>query len=155
LGCGSITTEEVIREHDWWIRRVQQRVQKEPRYPKLVEELGLRTNADNILVCYGRIQGKYPVFLPRGATFTEKLVQRVHSETLHGGVNLTMAAVREQFWVRRLRSLVKIVRSNCYGCKRFRASAIIKQVRGQLPEERTTVGGAFEVIGTDFAGPIR
>ena len=25
----------------------------------------------------------------------------------------------------------------------------------QLPEERTTVGGAFEVVGTDFAGPIR
>ncbi|CAB4034099.1 DNA-directed RNA polymerase I subunit RPA49-like, partial [Paramuricea clavata] len=46
---GPITTEEVIRERDWWIRRVQQRVQKEPHYPKLVEELGLRTNADNIL----------------------------------------------------------------------------------------------------------
>ena len=85
---GPITTEEVIRERDWWIRRIQQRVQKETHYPKLVEELGLRTNADNILVCHGRIQGKYPIFLPRGAKFTEKLVQRVHSETLHGGSEL-------------------------------------------------------------------
>ncbi|CAB3983668.1 Pol poly [Paramuricea clavata] len=32
---GPITTEEVIRERDWWIRRVQQRVQKEPHYPNL------------------------------------------------------------------------------------------------------------------------
>ena len=26
---------------------------------------------------------------------------------------------------------------------------------GPLPEDRTTVSAAFEVIGTDFAGPIR
>ena len=66
-----------------------------------------------------------------------------------------MAAVREQFWIPRLRSLVKNVRSSCHGCKRFCATSIIKPVPGQLPEERTTVGVAFEVINTDFAGPVR
>ena len=66
-----------------------------------------------------------------------------------------MAAVREQFWIPRLRSLVKNVRSSCHGCKRFCATSITKPVPGQLPEERTTVGGAFGVIGTDFAGPVR
>ena len=30
-----------------------------------------------------------------------------------------------------------------------------KPAPGLLPEERTTVGGTFEVVGTDFAGPIR
>ncbi len=30
-----------------------------------------------------------------------------------------------------------------------------KPAPGQLPEERTTVGGAFEVVGTDFVGPVR
>ena len=152
---GQITTDDVMTERKWWIRRVQERAQKEPHHAKLVEELGLRTNNDNLLVCHGRIQGQFPVFLPREAKFTEKLVQRIHVETLHGGVNLTMAAVREHFWIPRLRSLVKIVRSNCYRCKRFRATAITKPTPGQLPEERTTVGGAFEVIGTDFTGPIR
>ena len=106
-------------------------------------------------MCHGRIQKQYPIYLPRDAKFTEKLVQRVHSETLHGGVGLTMAAVREQFWIPRLRSLVNFVRSRCHSCKRFRTIAMAKPAPGLLPEERTTVGGTFEVVGTDFAGPIR
>ena len=44
----------------------------------------------------GRIRGNYPIYLPRDAEFTEKLVQRIHCKTLHGGIGLTMAAVRER-----------------------------------------------------------
>ena len=77
------------------------------------------------------------MFLPRESKVAEKLVQRIHIETLHGGVNLTMDTVREQFWIPRLRSLVKAVRSNCHGCKRFRATAITKPAPGQLPERHS------------------
>ena len=59
------------------------------------------------MVCKGRIQGSYPIYLPHDAVFTKKLIQRVHCETLHGGVGITMAAVRECYWVPRLRCLVK------------------------------------------------
>ena len=31
--------------------------------------------------------------------FTKKLVQKVHYETLQGGVGLTTTAVRENYWV--------------------------------------------------------
>ncbi|XP_068757734.1 uncharacterized protein [Montipora capricornis] len=72
---------------------------------------------------------------------TYPLVHQVHCEMLHGGVALKMASVRERYWVPKLRSLVKSVRSKCYGCKRLTA--------------RTTVGRAFEVIGLDFAGPLK
>ena len=87
--------------------------------------------------------------------FTRKLVERVHVETLHGGVGLTMAAVREDYWVPKLRRLVKSVRTDCWGCKRSRATAFSAPPPGQLPEDRITGDTAFEVIGTDFAGPIR
>ncbi len=42
----------------------------------------------------------------------------------------------------------------CYGCKRFMVTPIVKPMPGNLPQDRTTGGAAFEVIGTDFAGPI-
>ena len=42
--------------------------------------------------------------LPADAMFTRKLVQRIHVETLHGGVSLTMAAIREQCWILTLRA---------------------------------------------------
>lgn len=51
--------------------------------------------------------------------------------------------------------MVKSVRSKCYGCKRFSATPARNPIPGQLPEDRTTVGGAFEVIGLDFAGPLK
>ena len=82
-------------------------------------------------------------------------MQKIHCETLHGGVGLTMAAVRERYWIPKLRSLVKSVRSECHGCKRFTTTPFSPPIPGPLPEDRTTVATAFEVIGTDFAGPIR
>ena len=91
----------------------------------------------------------YPVYLPADSTFTRKLVQRIHAETLHGGVSLTMATVRESYWIPKLRKLVKSVRSTCWGCKRFTTPP-----PGPMPSDRTLGGAAFEVIGTDFAGPI-
>ena len=87
--------------------------------------------------------------------FTRKLVQRIHVETLHGGVALTMAAIREQYWIPTLRQLVKSVRSACWGCKRFIASPLTVPLPGLLPTDHTDGGTAFEVIGTDFAGPIK
>ena len=115
----------------------------------------MQTNASGLLECHGRIQGKYPIYLPTKAVFARKLVQKVHCETLHGGVGLTMAAVREQYWVPKLRSLAKSVRSECHGCKRFTATPVTAPAPGPLPEDRTAVGAAFEVVGVDFAGPIR
>ena len=116
----------------------------------------MRANEDDLDVCHGRIQGKHPVYLPRNAVFTEKMVEKMHYDTLHGGVGLTMAAIREEYWVPKLRSLVKVVRRKCNGCMRFRATAFTRPAPGKLPQDRTTTGGvAFEVVGTDFAGPIR
>ena len=121
---GPITTQEMNEERNWWVRRIQEREREES--PKIKAQLVLRPSAENLTTCHGRIQGDHPIYLPSNAKFTEKLVQRIHCETLHGGVGLTMAAVREQYWVPRLRSLVKLVRRKCHGCKRFRATAMTK-----------------------------
>ena len=96
----------------------------------------------------------YPVYLPADSMFTRKLVQRIHAETLHRGVSLTMAAVRESYWIPKLRKLVKSVRSTCWGCKRFTAPPLTTPPPGPMPSDHTLGGAAFEVIGTDFAGPI-
>ncbi len=138
---GPLTTEEVTIVRNWWIRRVQERERTELHFGKLEAELGLQPNKDNCwCAMHGRIRGQYPIYLPRDAKLTEKLVQRVHGETLHGGVSLTMAAVREQFWVPRLRSIVKLVRSRCYGCKRFRAIAMAKPAPGHATTRGTNYG---------------
>lgn len=100
-----------------------------------------------MLQCHGRVQGQYPVYLPADSLFTRKLVQRIHAETLHGGVSLTMAAICEEYWVPTLRQLVKSVGSACWGCKRFRALPLTAPPPEPLPTDRTHGRAAFEVIG--------
>ena len=108
-----------------------------------------------MLECRGRIQGDYPVYLPDSAPYTVKVVQRAHVVTLHGGAGLTMAKVRERFWVPRLRKLVKSILKSCWGCKRFRAIPAQSPPPGLLPRERTEGNTPFNVIGVDFAGPVK
>ena len=119
------------------------------------EILNLRNNQQDILECHGRVQGMYPIYLPTNSTYTRKLVRRIHVNTLHGGVGLTMAAIRETYWIPRLRRLVKAVRSDCWRCKRFQAIAAKTPKAGYHPTNKTTGQTPFEVVGIDFAGPIR
>ena len=72
-----------------------------------------------------------------------------------GGVILTMACVRTRYWIPRLRWLVKKVRKRCYGCKRLTATAYSTPSPGKLPTTRTQGKNAFQVIGVDFAGPLK
>ena len=152
---GPLTSDDLREVQEWWIKREQENDSLRPHFAHTKQTLNLVKSQQGVLECHGRIQGRCPIYLPFHSEFTRKLVQRVHLETLHGGVLLTMAAVRETFWVPKLRQLVKTIRSKCWGCKRFTATPVVKPVAGKLPNDRTTGGAAFEVIGTDFAGPIR
>jgi hypothetical protein len=42
-------------------------------------------------------------------------VEDAHLCTLHGGVGMTVARIREQYWVPRLRQLTRKVIKKCYG----------------------------------------
>ena len=76
-------------------------------------------------------------------------------KTLHGGVSMTMAAVREVYWVPRLRQLCKKTIRTCFGCKRFQSIAFNNPPAGMLPRDRTEGERPFQVIGLDYAGPLR
>ena len=118
-------------------------------------QLNLQENDDNILECRGRIQSKYPIFIPDDCEFARKLVELEHRETLHGGIGQIIASLREMFWIPQLRSLVKKCIKSCYGCKRFQARAALVPPPGLLPRGRTKGSTGFAVVGVDFADPIR
>ena len=152
---GKLTTKELEERKEWWIKRAQQNPMNVDSYQIDRVQLNLQENEQGILECRGRIVGQYPIYLPDGAPFTHALVHEAHLHTLHGGVVLTMARVRETFWVPRLRKLVKQVRMNCWGCKRVQVNAYTAPPPGQLPISRTQGERPYEVVGVDFAGPIK
>ena len=42
---------------------------------------------------------KHPVILPAGCHFTKLIIRDAHQSTLHGGVQLTLATLRRQYWI--------------------------------------------------------
>ncbi|XP_068675546.1 uncharacterized protein [Montipora foliosa] len=136
---GPLTTEEIKNQELFWVRRVQARGAKGVEGDRLT--LNLQKNDDGLLECRGRLQGDYPVYRPDSTILAEKIVQQAHNAKLHGGVGFTMARIREQFWIPRLRRLVKRTVKKCYGCKGFQAVALAKppQAFYQKREQRQLV----------------
>lgn len=147
---GPLTTQEMRDQHTTWTKRAQANHETSEDE----ERLGLQVNDQGLLECRGRLQGHYPIYLPDQHPYTLKLVEDAHQRTLHGGVGLTMARVRQNHWIPRLRRLAKRVIKQCYGCRRFQARAVAKPPPGNLPLDRTEGDRPFQAVGVDFAGPI-
>ncbi|XP_068707690.1 uncharacterized protein [Montipora foliosa] len=152
---GPLNTAEINRRIEFWVRDTQVRCLNTASFKEDQLRLNLQKNEDGLYECRGRIQGDYPIYLPESALFTKKLVMHLHTQTLHGGVGMTMAKVREKYWVPRLPRLTKQVIRGCHGCKRFQVAALPNPPTGNLPKERTAGSVPFKFIGVDFAGPIK
>ena len=152
---GPVNTTEVLKQKAWWIKRVQDDAAASKHYQEDRLQLNLQPNDQQILECRGSIQGEYPVYLPDTHLYTKKFVKQEHLRTLHGGVGLTMTSVRKHHWVPRLRRLAKQSIRACNGCRRFQARAVATPPPGNLPVDRTQGTHPFQVIGVDYAGPLK
>ena len=104
-----------MRSRNLWITKVQRHI------PEDTECSGWRLERDEkamIPKCVGRIRGYSPIYLENGL-FVEKLIRYIHEQTMHLGVASTMGAVREKWWIPRLRSLVKKAVNECHTCEVF------------------------------------
>ena len=149
-----LTSAETEKQVKWWIKREQERYSVMEKFLEDQQRLNLQKNDEGIYECRSRIQGTFPVYLPPKVSLSEKMVQDAHILTLHGGVGLTMALIRKDYWIPRLRQLAKNAINHCYGCKKFHASAFQNPPPSKLPVDRTEGSSPFQVVGVDFAGPI-
>ena len=72
---------------------------------------------------------------------------------MHLGVANTMAHIRTERWIPKLRSKVKKV-NQCNTCKVFRTKPYGSTTTAEMPNFRTEDGRPFETTGVDFAGPL-
>lgn len=65
-----------------------------------------------------------------------------------------MSTLSREFHIIGAMRVVKSVCRKCTTCKRYHAKTE-NQLMGQLPEHRVNTGAPFDIVGTDFAGPIQ
>ena len=135
-------------------------MKRQPTYKQLKLRLGVR-EVDGILKCFGRLgqselelETKQPVLLPRNHPLTRPIINSSHIRTLHGGVNITLADIRTNYWILKGRQQVKRSTMHCVTCKKVQGKFFLRAQVGELPSIRSTQARPFERTGTDFAGPL-
>ena len=96
-----------------------------------------------------------PGVLSEESLFVEKLIRYTQKKVMHMGVENTTGALREIWWIPKMRSLVKEVIRNCNVCKVFSAKPFGNQETAPLPLFHTTMSLLFQQTGVYFAGPLR
>ena len=151
---GPLSTEEISNREKFWLKRAHSDVVNTTEFSEDQLRLNLQENNDGLFECRRRIQSEYPIYVHGDHVLARKLVEEVHLKTLHGGVGMTIAGIREKYWISKLRRLAKQVIRSCHGCKKFQAVAFANTPPGNLPQDRTQGNIPFQMIGVDNAGPI-
>lgn len=96
---------------------------------------------------------KHSIILPHGSHFTSLVIADAHLRTLHGGTQITLAYIRETYWILEGRAPVCSHILKCVRCARYR-SIRAQQLMGQLPSPRVTLSCPFLHTGVDYAGAV-
>ena len=99
---GPLTTIELERKKHHLIKIAQQSWENETWFHESKLIFNVQRNANDMYECRGRIQGDYPIDIPKDSLLAEKTAQEAHIRTIHGVVSLTMGEVRKNqkqlFW---------------------------------------------------------
>ncbi|XP_055686819.1 uncharacterized protein LOC129792077 [Lutzomyia longipalpis] len=98
---------------------------------------------------------KHQILLHSNHHLTELIVRKCHADTLHGGHQLVLSFVRQQYWPIRGINIVKKIARNCIQCFKTNPK-LSEQMMGNLPASRvdTEFTKPFKRIGIDFCGPF-
>ncbi|XP_055622150.1 uncharacterized protein LOC129765752 [Toxorhynchites rutilus septentrionalis] len=96
---------------------------------------------------------QHQMVIPGFHPFTKLLIMHHHKKLAHGGNNVTLAVLRDEFWPLHGRRAVRSVLRTCLNCYRTNPQPI-EQTVGQLPYNRVTANEVFACTGVDYCGPL-
>lgn len=118
-------------------------------------------DANQLLRTGGRLQhsnlsedSKHLLLLPKQSLLTTLIIKDAHLKTLHGGTQITLTYLRQNYWIVGGRISVRSFIIKCVVCTRYRQKRA-QQLMGQLPSQRVTPTiRPFLNSGVDYAGPF-
>jgi len=165
-----ITTTELHMAKQFWVRTIQHEIFRTEF--KIIAENGSLpashclarltpfVDTNEIFRVGGRLQAssltheaKHPAILPRDSPLSQLIISDAHIKSGHGGTQLTLCFIREEFWILGGRAPVRKFILQCVRCARHRQIRA-RQLMGQLPSERVNPSRPFLHSGVDYAGPF-
>ncbi|XP_018405479.1 PREDICTED: uncharacterized protein LOC108781862 [Cyphomyrmex costatus] len=142
-----LTPAELVQSCYFWIRQVQQSY-----FP---HDITILTRGGNLPKSSPLIR-LIPFIDDLGllrVVLTTLVIADAHAKTLHGGTQITLAYIRQHYWILGGRNPVRAFILKCIVCARHRQNRA-QQLMGQLPISRVTPSRPFLHTGVDYAGPI-
>ncbi|XP_070170948.1 uncharacterized protein [Polyergus mexicanus] len=120
-------------------------------YPFLGKDKLIRLGGriDNSSLSYDE---RHPIILPKHR-ISDLLIAQAHKASLHGGTQLMLRILRQNYWIISARTSVKSLIRSCVKCVREHARTS-QQLMGNLPQPRVTPSAPFSHTGVDYAGPM-
>lgn len=165
-----LDANDLRKAEESWVRDIQRQCFVDEYHDLMMSKTGtmvyksqliLFLNDAKLISCKGRLDNanvpacsKNPVLLPSKHHYTELLIKEKHQLVKHNGIQETLGAIREEYWIVRGREAVKKVIRKCVICRRYEGQPYPTPQIPPLPPERVDDGPPFNNTGIDFAGPL-
>ena len=167
---GILSTQEINNSLSKWVYNCQQtyfhqevkHLQSNSRKKKsLVRQLHLFLDKDGFIRCGERIHNaplcelsKFPYLLPTKHSLTSLIINMTHVNQLHSGVNSVITALRQRYWIPRIRQTVRNLVRKCVICRKVSGRPYSVPEAPPLPKSHTLCAAPFSVTGVDFTGAL-
>ena len=129
--------------------------------PNVTKQLDLFVDDDGVVRCSGRFKYanlsynvKYPIFIPKESYLSTLIIKDRHRRVKHGGIKITLAEIRDEYWIPRGKRMIQDIIRNCVICRRITAKPFPIPGPPPLPSIRLSEMPPFTNTGVDFAGPL-
>lgn len=148
-------------QHTVFSTEIQHLQQSDSTRPQLVRQLRLFLDNNKLLRCGGRIHNaplsdlaKFPHLLPSRHPLTVLIIKNAHLVQLHSGVNSTLTALRQNYWIPAGRQRIKSIIRKCVVCRRTTGKPYTIPDPPPLVKSRVSPTDPFAVTGVDFTGAL-
>ena len=116
--------------------------------------MGIIRSRGRIENCAMPESAKHPIYLHKNSKISVLITMDLHEKAQHAGVQITLASLRENYWIPQGRKFVSQVIRRCVKCRRYMTLPYALPPFPPLPESRVLEHRPLEFSVVDYFGPI-